>query len=300
MRREKYWHCGLDDTVRWGSELNSVVVLHLQRRFRLNVVQYIPLKRSFFLSDQRSDILVCSAFQTGDLHPRRSKLPSRMAYRSKRRNREDSVELWHRRAGHLGPEALLRAVECARGVRIKGPATFECQACALGKVKKQISLESSENRSRQPFWRIHLDYFKLPTAYNSHQYAFIVKDEYNGMLFCRTMISRPEAFDILIDFESKIKRVCGLSVCKIRMDNDTALISLPQHKNPSPFERWVMDEGIDLELPPSHTKEPNGAAERAGGAVQEKARTMGIESSLPNNLWPEIWQAATYLIGVSP
>ncbi|KYK57498.1 reverse transcriptase family protein [Drechmeria coniospora] len=70
------------------------------------------------------------------------------------------------------------------------------------------------------------------------------------------------------------------------MDNERSLVNLPTQRD-SPFQIWAKQEGIDLELPPSNTKEPTGGAERPGGIVQQRIRCC--LGKLPRNLWPEAY-----------
>lgn len=44
---------------------------------------------------------------------------------------------WHHRMGHPGPDALEHLVNASQGVKIRGPTTVECEACALAKIKRQ-------------------------------------------------------------------------------------------------------------------------------------------------------------------
>ena len=64
---------------------------------------------------------------------------------------------------------------------------------------------SSEGRARQLFQRVHLDFFQQSMAYNRHYYTLIVKDKFSRYLFCWTIVSRSKAFDILINFENKVR-----------------------------------------------------------------------------------------------
>ena len=108
-----------------------------------------------------------------------------------------------------------------------------------------------------------------------------------------------DGFDALIDFEAFIKRQFGLSIRRIRMDNQRGFISRDNEKE-TPFEMWSREEGIVLEPTPVYTKEPNGIVERYGQIIQTKARTMKIAASLPQEIWPETWIAAMYLHNQTP
>ena len=52
------------------------------------------------------------------------------------------------------------------------------------------------------------------------------------------LVSKSNAFDIIIDFENKVKRYFGLIIYKIRIDNDRVLISGDKERK-TLFERWI-------------------------------------------------------------
>ena len=287
-----YWFCHLDKTLRYGQSLtNNVVVLDIKIMYGLLVAEYKP-SHSYSLPSSDAGSCVFSAINPINRRIRRSNkdpLPPRT----------DSADLWHLRAGHLGPEALEKLVQSARGVRIRGVPTVKCEACAVSKSTQVISRRESEHRSRQPLWRITLDLFDLPHAINGHRYAMPITDEFSGRIWVFTMAHKSDSFDIIVDFEARAKRQYGLHICNIRLDNERSLINLP-NQCPSDFQNWATIQGIDLEVPPPYTKEPNGGAERSGGIIGSKARTMITSANLPQDLWPEAWGAAAYLHNRSP
>ncbi|KAJ8131105.1 hypothetical protein O1611_g2520 [Lasiodiplodia mahajangana] len=60
------------------------------------------------------------------------------------------------------------------------------------------------------------------------------------------------------------------------------------------------DHEITFEPSAANTQGQNGAAERSGGVIKDKARAMRLGSNLPKSLWPEIIKAAIYLYNRSP
>ena len=144
-----------------------------------------------------------------------------------------------------------------------------------------------------------MDLFKEVHSYNGYQHALLITDEFSGRIFIYNLAHKSDAFDAIVDFEAKVKRQFGLSIVKIRMDNERSLVSLEGQREQR-FEIWARNEGIDIELAPPYTKEPNGRIERSGGIISTKARTMRIGARLPEELWPEIWEAAVFLHNRSP
>ena len=112
-----------------------------------------------------------------------------------------------------------------------------------------------------------------------------MKDEYSKKLFVWTLKDKSltEVLPTLVQFEAWVKRQYGLSICKIKHDSERAILSI----NPATetaYQAWVAEEGIDLEVSPSHTHEPNGGAERAGQELINKSITMRKGANLPVKL----------------
>lgn len=73
-----------------------------------------------------------------------------------------------------------------------------------------------------------------------------------------------------------VKNQWGYDVKVFRLDGESSLIQECQN------------------LPP-YTPEQNGVVERSGGVIIIKARALGLEASLPTNLWPETVVYARYI-----
>ncbi|KAJ3454388.1 hypothetical protein MRS44_018282 [Fusarium solani] len=298
LARKGLWHCGFDNTLRMGTYEDNDVLCRLTDQYDLDVVEYKPVSRSYFKLPQ-SLISVFNAFQ--DVFssfqankPRRQRMAiSRVPHPP----RLDSSEIWHLRSCHAGPQALEQLVLQTKGVRIKGPTTVQCTACGTGKATEIISRRESSDRSRQPFYRIFVDIFEFPAAFNGHRYVLLITDEFSGMMFSWSLASKTEVSKIIKDFEARVKRHTGVSICKIRIDNERTIINLPSQRE-SEFQIWATEVGIEIELPPSHTKEPTGGAERPGGINQLRMRCM--IGHLPQDLWPEFYRAATWIHNILP
>ena len=289
------WYCSKDRTLRMGPVENSYVRCRLSVKYGLKIVEFKPAVRSYFRLPQ-SSISAFHAYQDMPFQTNSLKKKRRLSRRQPL-PRTDTSELWHLRACHASPEVLEHLILQVKGVRIQGPSTVQCTHCATGKATEVISRRESPHRSRQPFYRIFLDIFEFSVAYNGHHYVLLITDEYSGMMFPWSIVSKTEAKDIILDFEARIKRHTGLSICKIRMDNERSLVNLP-HQRDSDFQIWAQEQGIDLELPPSHTKEPTGGAERPGGVNQQRMRS--VFRSLPQGLWPEVYRAVVWVHNILP
>jgi len=290
------WFSGIDCSLRWGELSNSIVMKQLERRANLVFFEY--KHRSY------SSVPLCiPSSSTTLMFPTLNRQINR-AYRKTydyAKPRTDTEEKWHARAGHLGPEALRALVWSARNVRIEGTARLKCEHCATTHTKQIISRRSSENRSPRPFWRIMWDLFDFPLGYDGSLWLLVIKDEYSGKLFGYPLKSKSleEVHASIQHFDTWTKRQYGLAVCKIKHDNEKAVISI-NLLGSTTYQRWVEQEGIDLELTPSYTHEPNGGIEKAGQEVVDRSIKMINGAHLPPNLWPESSLAAIYLYNKSP
>jgi hypothetical protein len=300
LEKKGLWRCGVDNTLRMGTYEDNDVLCRLTDKYDLDVVEYKPVPRSYFRIP-RSLVSVFNAFQhvfssfrANNPKPKRQRMT---VSRVPPQPRLDASEIWHRRACHAGPRVLEQLVLQTRGVRIKGPTMVQCTACGTSKATEIISRRESPHRSRQPFYRVFIDIFEFPAAYNGRRYLLLITDEFSGMMFSWSLMSKPEVSNIIKDFEARIKRHTGASICKIRIDNERTIINLPFQRD-SEFQVWATEAGIDIELPPPQTKEPTGGAERPGGINQVRMRCMiGL---LPQELWPEFYRAAVWIHNILP
>jgi hypothetical protein len=100
------------------------------------------------------------------------------------------------------------------------------------------------------------------------------------------------ALTSLQDFTRLIENVWKCKVGCFHLDGETALSSQ--------FKNWTVVNGIAIERSAPRSPQQNGVAERSGGVITKRARTMRIESRLPENLWPEAVRTAVHLMNRSP
>jgi hypothetical protein len=277
LQEKGVWYLGLDSSLRVGylNNLNtSVVCATLKRAHNLTFFEYKPLP-------YYPPIINAVTKRSYHPYPRRSE-----------------EYLWHARAGHLGPEALKALVKKARGVQIQGTLRRDCEVCSTAHAEQVISRRKREKPAR-PFWRIGWDLFDMPIGRGGELWMLLIKEYYSGKLFVYTLQGKTQAeiLRILTNFSSWVRNQYKLRICKISQDNDTA--TLPW-RGSSEYERWAIDEGVDIERVPPYTHEPNGAAERAGKELITKSIKMRSGANLPEKLWPEVVTAAAWLYNMSP
>jgi hypothetical protein len=295
LLRVGIWYCGFDCSLRSGMIDNNVEVLKLTRNAGVVFIEY---KR---FSSYASITSAIPQSPAGILiYPTQSRT-IRSRYRPSRdhaKPRTDSADIWHARAGHLGPKALQALVHSARNVKINGISRAQCESCSVAHAAQVISHRSPERKSPRPFFRIHWDLFDYPNAYNGAKWLLVIKDEYSGKLFGYVLWSKTliDVFNSVTQFERWTKRQYGLSVSYIKHDNEKAVIAI---NGTTTYEKWAHHEGIELELAPTYTHEPNGAAERAGKEVIEKSIKMSQRACLPFDLWLKVTLTTIFLYNIS-
>lgn len=82
---------------------------------------------------------------------------------------EASIEIWHRRLGHVSKERIVKLTEMTEGVHIAGsnPENQVCEACQLANAPRQISRRKI-GQAYGVLGRVHFDLVQNQPAYNRH------------------------------------------------------------------------------------------------------------------------------------
>lgn len=97
--------------------------------------------------------------------------------------------------------------------------------------------------------------------------------------------------DVLVAFKNykrKVENETGHRIKKLRTDNGKEYLS-------NQFKDFLIEEGISRQLTVEYTPQQNGVAERANRTLVEMTRCIMLEGNLPNSLWAEALNTATFL-----
>jgi len=161
-------------------------------------------------------------------------------------------------------------------------------------MKRQISRREREREITAPFQEVSIDWSDLETAYDGYVRVMFITDTFSGRVFPYFMSTHgqeKENLKILKDFFNWVKERFKLNIYIVRSDNELAR---------SRTIKWLHKRGCAIEPSAPRTQEQNGAAERSGGVIMERARAMRLAANLPHNLWKEIIDAAVYLFNRTP
>lgn len=216
--------------------------------------------------------------------------------RTKRSAQKADAMRWHKRLGHPGPAVIEHLVHQCEGVRIKGITTVQCNACGRAKTKRQIRRTPRTNYEG-PGERLAIDFHSYEDASSTKEKSqMLTSDRYSGFLWDfyfkdnRTAKSIIFFLDIIVRF---LKVQYNITVKVIECDGEIATTK-PE------VGRWCTTRSIRLECSAPDTQAQNGGAERSGGVIKDKSRTIRLDANLPWEMWPEIVRAAVYLHNRTP
>jgi hypothetical protein len=196
----------------------------------------------------------------------------------------------HLRLGHPGPQALEHLVNASKGVRIKGLKTVECDACGTSKAKRQIRREPRDFKE-EPGVQLALDFHDHKDGgYGGYKCQLLVTDRWSGLMWDDYLTDHKSntILKALIHLFGTLEHRYQLRPQKIECDNEIFM-------KRKAVLTWLESRFIKVEPSPPYVKEPDGAAERSGGVIKDKSRSMRHTAKLPAGLWPEIDRAAVYL-----
>ena len=200
---------------------------------------------------------------------------------------------WHLRLGHPGPQALEHLVNASKGVRIKGLKTVECEACGTSKAKRRIRREPREFK-QEPGIQLALDFHDSEEGYGGYKCVLLITDRCYGLIWDYYLTNhKSETILAALEHLFGILEHCQIRPEKIECDNEIFM-------KRKAVLMWLQKRFVKVEPSPPYVKELDGAAERSGGVVKDKARSMRQAAKLPAALWPEIDRAAVYLHNSTP
>ncbi|KAH9778649.1 hypothetical protein KPL71_007414 [Citrus sinensis] len=206
----------------------------------------------------------------------------------------DDGWLWHRRLGHASMDLISKIVknDLVKGLtKINFQKDRTCEACQFGKQIKTSFKSKNHVSTSKPLILLHIDLFG-PSRYASLSgkfYAFIIVDDYSRYTWVLFLANKDDAIDAFRIFCKKVQNEKGYSITCIRSDHGG------EFENHA-FENFCNDFGIEHQFSSPRTPQQNGVVERKNRSIQEMARTMLNENSLPNYFWVEAVNTACYVL----
>lgn len=176
------------------------------------------------------------------------------------------------------------------------PDDHKCESCIYGK-QTRLSSKNTKDKTyiNRPLQIIHSDICGpiTPLSLDGSKYFMIFVDQFTH--YCVTYLAKfkSDLPSILKDYVNKSQSNFNSKVVHLYIDNGTEYLS-------NEMKKFCIDNGISYHLTIPHTPHQNGVSERMIRSITEKARTLLIESKLPQQFWGEAVITATFLINITP
>jgi Reverse transcriptase (RNA-dependent DNA polymerase)/Pol polyprotein, beta-barrel domain/gag-polypeptide of LTR copia-type/GAG-pre-integrase domain len=211
-----------------------------------------------------------------------------------------SIEIWHRRLGHIHYDSIRHMVnkDLVRGMEIppdsKEPSAI-CSPCVEGKhVRTPIPKETSM-RADTVLGRIFSDIWgpaPILTPSNERYYALFIDDK-SRRISVSLIKHKSDTFAEYKSFVARAENETGRHVVALRTDGGGEYSS-------KEFQTYLKEKGQKHELTNPDTPPENGVAERANGYIMGHARSLLQDAGLPKAFWGHAVQHAVHIHNITP
>lgn len=208
----------------------------------------------------------------------------------------NSINLWHKRLGHLNINDIRRLIPLVDGI---GPLIDDsekvCEPCTLGKQIRKPFFSQNGVRSSRALELIHSDVCGpiTPPTWNGKRYIVTFTDDYTHFTTVYLMEKKSEVIQHFFTFSQMVSSQFEKKISRLRCDNGGEYSS-------NEFKQMCRDSGIQIEYTVAYSPEQNGVAERLNRTLLDKARCMIAESKMDKQFWGEAVLNATYITNRSP
>ena len=205
---------------------------------------------------------------------------------------KESLELWHRRMGHLNVQTLRKGLSegVFEGVENVASGSFDCVSCAEGKQHKSSVPKVSSSGADELLGVIHSDVcgpMEVPSLGGARYFVTFIDDKSR---FCQVSFLKNKSgvLDAFKRFACESETQVGCKVKVLRCDNGGEYRS-------NAFDVSLGSRGIKLRTTVPYTPEQNGVAERMNRTLVESARSMMSQASLGKEFWAEAVNTAVHI-----
>ena len=212
---------------------------------------------------------------------------------------ELNMQLLHRRMGHSGIDAMKKLLfgKLARGIDSVRIADLQpCDFCKQGKLSRgpHPAADVSNKGSRLlDLVVVDLAGPNRPQTLGRKLYDMVIVDTFSQRFFVILLARKSDAAAALMRWIPQVEVETGRKLHRLRSDNGGEFLS-------DVFTEWLSLRGVTQQTTPSYSPQSNGIAERGNRTLQDKARTMLLESGLSGSLWGEIILTSCFLRNLSP
>ncbi|KAH0751737.1 hypothetical protein KY285_004885 [Solanum tuberosum] len=205
----------------------------------------------------------------------------------------ENDDLWHMKLGHVSSSLLNKLVsrDLVRGLpKLKFSEDKVCDACVKGKQIRSSFKPKKQVSSSRALELIHM-YLCGPVKIQSRsrkKYILVIVDGYSRFTWTMFLKSKVETPEVLMTFFKMIQIKLNCMIAGIRSDHGTKFEN-------SKLDSFCAENGIHHNFSAPRTPQQNGVVERKNRTLADIARTMIIESKIPQIFWAEAVNTACYV-----
>jgi transposase InsO family protein len=242
------------------------------------------------VKDLRTQSVITRCNSSGDLYPLSAPLAS-TATPSVLLASAPS-QLWHRRLGHIGRDALHRLASLSYITCNKDTHAI-CHACQLGRHVR-LPFSTSQSRALHNFDLVHCDLWTSPIpSVSGYKYYLVILDDCSHYLWTFPLRLKSDTFPTIAHFFSFVATQFGTTIKNLQCDNGREFDN-------SHTRTFLLSHGVHLRMSCPYTSQQNGRAERVLRTVNNIVRSLLFQANLPPSFWVEALHTTTYLLNLHP
>ena len=204
---------------------------------------------------------------------------------------QDSMELWHKRLGHLNVKSVKALEGMVGGMQVKkATCDLACEACIEGKQARKPFPSDGATRAAKVLEIVHSDVCgpMKTTSMGGARYFLTFIDDFSRKVWVLVLKCKSEVFERFKAWKALVENESDHKVKVLRSDNGGEYTS-------KAFEAFMREHGIAHQTSAPYTPQQNGVAERANRTLVEMARAMLHAQGLKYEFWAEAVSNAAYI-----
>ena len=204
--------------------------------------------------------------------------------------------MWHLRLEHCRLKVIdqLKKYEGLKIIKINDTAfkTVNCTTCAVSKMHQLIN-QNLIDRATKPYQVLHFDLTILNKGFDETSCIAHFTDEFISFNWVFPLINHKEK-TLMPMFKSVINKCdrADLSINSVVFTIRTGQKTFIE----SDLKNWVLDQSIDWNWTVKNTSEQNEISKRYEGLLTEKTKCICFHAKFSENLYPECYLIAVYLM----
>ena len=209
-------------------------------------------------------------------------------------SKDDDPWLWHKRIAHINMDHLNKLIskDLVVGLpKLKFEKDKLCDACQKGKQTRVSFKPKNVVSTTQPLQLLHMDLFgpSRTMSFGGNYYALVIVDDFSRYTWTLFITHKSDSFQAFRKLAKVIQNKKNLKIASIRSDHGGEF----ENKD---FELFCDEHGIEHNFSAPRTPQQNGVVERKNRSLEEIARTLLNDTSLPKYFWAEAVNTACYIM----